>query len=57
MLRYIAQVEVHSMMALLGLLWRSPSPLLRTLCVLWIFINLVSIALPPPPSLSRCLIS
>jgi hypothetical protein len=34
---------MHSLVALLGLLWRSPSPMLKIVCVLWILLNIVSI--------------
>ena len=36
------QVELHSLMALLGLLWRTPSVVLKIICIVWIIVNIVS---------------
>ena len=37
---HIREIEVHSLMALVGLLWRSPAPSLKIVCLVWILLNI-----------------
>ncbi|KAK0654745.1 hypothetical protein B0T16DRAFT_256 [Cercophora newfieldiana] len=37
---HIREIEVHSLIALVGLLWRSPAPSLKIVCLVWILLNI-----------------
>ncbi|KAK0725847.1 hypothetical protein B0H67DRAFT_571715 [Lasiosphaeris hirsuta] len=36
----VDEIELHSLMSLAGVLWRSPQPAVKTVCALWIVLNL-----------------